>query len=226
MMRLLGLLTAGLLLAGLLSALSGCSDGYTKKQLQAAASAAYSAGYDAGQRDQKKQDDLEAMQRAHTLENAATAGNVCNLFGSMSRALCPRGVLQAGDAAIAAGATPAAWLLSLWMLLVLSFYAAGFAAFGGTLYWLSMRWLAPARREVQEAQKLVETAQLEAGKARDELNTIERDILLAKRELQNAQKQAQEIRQQIKESRAELSSIERKIAQRKRDNDELLGGFS
>lgn len=235
MRRLFGLLLAGLLLAGLLSA---CDDGtFTKDQMQAAvasaSSNAHAAGYREGQVDQKKHDDLQAMQKAHVLENAATAGNLCNLFGPISRAMCPRHVLAAGDAAIAAGAAPTAWLVTAWEFLAVILAGAGLAAFGAVLYWLVIRWLAPAQREVQDAEKLVTTAQEQAEaakratiRAQERLHSIEDDIAQAQRDLQATQDKAEDVKKQIQTRQAELAAIERKIAQRKRDNDDLLGGFS
>ncbi|HML83419.1 MAG TPA: hypothetical protein PKE37_16840 [Thiomonas arsenitoxydans] len=235
MRRLFGLLLAGLLLAGLLSA---CDDGtFTKDQMQAAvasaASNAYAAGFFDGTATQKKKDDLQAMQKAHVLENAATVGNLCNLFGPISRALCPRHVLAAGDAAIAAGAAPAAWLVTVWSFLAVILAVAGLAAFGAVLYWLVIRWLAPARREAKDAERLVTTAQEQVESAKrtlrekeEALRGIEDDIAHAQRALLNSQKKAEMLKEQIQNQRAELETLERKIEARKREYQDLLGGFS
>ena len=235
MRRLFGLLLAGLLLAGLLSA---CDDGtFTKDQMQAAvasaSSNAYAAGFNDGWNAQKKHNDLQAMQRAHVLENAATVGNLCDIFGPISRALCPRHVLAAGDAAIAAGAAPAAWLVTAWEFLAVILSGAGLAAFVAVLFWLVIHWLAPARREAKEAEKLVTTAQEQVESAKhtlhekeDALRSIEDDIAHAQRALQNTQKKAEALKEQIQNQRTELETLERKIETRKREYQDLLGGFS
>jgi uncharacterized protein HemX len=191
-------------------ALAGCDDTRALKNRAEAAEQKL-----AQLQERLEQAELEAS-RAHEYRRAAAIAEACDV--PMVWRLCPAQSLAVGKAALANQYTPdqgVYWAARIGLLAAL---AAVLAIALATAYLLWLRVVAPAEEEVEEARRLVESAQAEARRWQSKADQAQRAARAAGAELERMQEQKERLK-------SELSSLQAELEQTRSDLDALRGGF-
>jgi hypothetical protein len=191
-------------------ALAGCDDTRALKNRAEAAEQKL-----AQLQERLEQAELEAS-RAHEYRRAAAIAEACDV--PMVWRLCPAQSLAVGKAALANQYTPdqgVYWAARIGLLAAL---AAVLAIALATAYLLWLRVVAPAEEEVEEARRLVESAQAEARRWQSKADQAQQAAHAAAAELEL-------LREQKGRIKSELSSLQAELEQTRSDLDALRGGF-
>jgi uncharacterized protein HemX len=191
-------------------ALAGCDDTRALKNRAEAAEQKL-----AQLQERLEQAELEAS-RAHEYRRAAAIAEACDR--PLVWRICPDSDVELGRAALAAGYTAdqaAYWSATAGLLATL---CAALVAVTATGWVLWLRIAAPAEKDVEEARKLVESAQAEARRWQSKADQAQRAARAAAAELERMQEQKERLK-------SELSSLQSELEQTRSDLDALRGGF-
>lgn len=166
---------------------------------------------------QKRLDEAEReVLRTREYRRAAAVAQACDR--PVVWRLCPASDVELGRAALAAGYTADEiiyWFVTTGLLAAVSAAMAAATATGWVLW---LRIAAPAEKDVEEARKLIESAEAEAKRWQSKSQEAQRAASAAQDELKR-------LREQKTQLKSELSSLQSELEQTRSDLDALRGGF-